>query len=72
MRSSNKLLSIVAELNGKKKHLGGTLACILEDRLADLLVHGTVDSVEEFIYLVYADMKQDLRVDLTDFEWRPD
>lgn len=48
------------QLKGPKQYSGGTLASILEDRLADLLLYGTVSTVEEFVSLVEGDVKQDL------------
>ena len=36
-----------------------TLASILEDRLADLLVHHTIKTVDDFIDIVYEDIEKD-------------
>lgn len=41
-----------------KQYEPGTLGSILEDRLADLLDHGTIDR-DQFVWLVLGDMKQD-------------
>ena len=42
----------------EKQYCPGTLESILEDRLADLLDHHTI-SIDMFVPLVIADMKQD-------------
>ena len=41
-----------------KQYAPGTVASILEDRLADLLVHKTIDE-EQFVPYVMADIQQD-------------
>lgn len=44
------------------KQYTGTIASILEDRLADVLKHKTVEP-DDFPALVLADIRQDLKVD---------
>ncbi len=46
-------------MSNAKQYKSGTIESILEDRLADLLEHATID-VEQFVPLVMADMQQDL------------
>ena len=42
-----------------KQYEPGTIGSILEDRLADLLTHHTIDA-EQFVPLVLADIEQDI------------
>ena len=45
-----------------KQYKSGTIESILEDRLVDLLEHGTINR-KQFVPLVMADIKQDLKCD---------
>lgn len=49
------------ECKGAKTHMEPGLESILEDRLADLLLSKTIISCAEFIALVMADIRQDLK-----------
>ena len=46
-----------------KQYEPGAIRSILEDRLADLLTHRTIDD-EQFVELVLADIRQDLGLDI--------
>jgi len=54
-----KLNDLILECGEVKRYKPGNLASILEDRLADLFVHGTIDSIEELIELVVNDVRAD-------------